>query len=245
MDPASRFPAPQPPLAGCLVLASILLILCLIPIYFLRFIETALGHLHLTPAQAALAMFGILFGSLINLPVYRIPRDEEVTYTWDPWGLSRMVLSQVPVRRETVIAVNVGGCVIPVLVGLWQIRFIVASGPWPVTALLVAMGANIAMSYLMARPVPGIGIVMPAWVAPLTAIGTTCLLLSSSHYDAVRAPVAFVAGITGPLVGADLLHLRRVLRLPVGMLSIGGAGTLDGIVLSGLLAALVCGWMAS
>ncbi len=237
--------APRPPLAGCLVPALILLLLCLIPVYFLRFIETALGHLHLTPTQAALAMFGILFGSLINIPVYRIPRDEEVTYVWDPWGLSQMVFPQVPIRRETIIAVNVGGCVIPVLVAIWQIRFIVGAGPWPVAALLVAMGANIALSYRMARPMPGIGIVMPAWVAPLTAIGTTCLLLSEPQYDAIRAPVAFVAGITGPLVGADLLHLRRVLRLPVGMLSIGGAGTLDGIVLSGLLAALVCGWMAS
>ena len=234
----------SPPLGSCLVAATILLILCLIPFYFLQFIETALRHLHLTQTQAALALFGILLGGLVNLPVYRIPREEEVTYVWDPWGLSR-VLARMPVRRETVIAVNVGGCVVPVLVALWQIRFIATWGSWPVIALFFAAAVTIGMSYLMARPVPGIGIVMPAWSAPLTAIGSACLLLSDPAYDAVRAPVAFVAGVTGPLVGADLLHLRRVLRMPVGMLSIGGAGTFDGIVLSGLLAALVCGWMAS
>ena len=54
-----------------------------------------------------------------------------------------------------------------------------------------------------------------------------------------RAPVAFVAGVAGPLIGADLLNLRRISGLSIGVLSIGGAGTFDGIVLSGVLAALL------
>ena len=54
-----------------------------------------------------------------------------------------------------------------------------------------------------------------------------------------RAPVAFVAGVLGPLVGADLLHLKDIGRISTGLLSIGGAGTFDGIVLSGLLAAIL------
>jgi len=49
-------------------------------------------------------------------------------------------------------------------------------------------------------------------------------------------PVAFVAGVTGPLVGADLLHLRDIERMATGMVSIGGAGTFDGILLTGILA---------
>jgi uncharacterized membrane protein len=51
--------------------------------------------------------------------------------------------------------------------------------------------------------------------------------------------IAYVAGNLGPLVGADLLHLKEILRVPAGMLSFGGAGTFDGIVLSGILAALL------
>ena len=236
---------PSPVVPGCVVAATILLLLCLIPLYFLRFIEVALSHLHLAPPVASAVMIGILAGGLINIPVVRIPREEAMTYVWDPFGLTPVVLRRLPVRRETVISVNVGGCVIPVWLALWELRFITAAGTWPVTALLLAMAASVLFSYQMAYPMPGVGIVMPAWVAPLTAIGATCVLLPDPAYDAVRAPVAFVAGVSGPLIGADLLHLPRVLRVPTGMLSIGGAGTFDGIVLSGLLAALVCGWMAS
>jgi uncharacterized membrane protein len=51
--------------------------------------------------------------------------------------------------------------------------------------------------------------------------------------------VAFVAGVLGPLIGADLFHLKDISRVSAGILSIGGAGTFDGIVLSGILAALL------
>jgi uncharacterized membrane protein len=51
------------------------------------------------------------------------------------------------------------------------------------------------------------------------------------------APVAFVAGIAGPLIGADFLHLKDISRLATGVASIGGAGIFDGIVLSGIVAA--------
>jgi uncharacterized membrane protein len=50
-------------------------------------------------------------------------------------------------------------------------------------------------------------------------------------------PVAFVAGVLGPLIGADLLHLRDIEKIATGIASIGGAGTFDGIVLSGIVAA--------
>lgn len=47
--------------------------------------------------------------------------------------------------------------------------------------------------------------------------------------------VAFVAGVRGPLIGADLLHLRDIAALETGIASIGGAGTFDGIALSGIV----------
>ena len=231
--------------AGCVVLATLMLLLCLIPLYFLHFIEVALSHLHLSPPAASAVMLGILLGGLVNIPVYRVPREEEVSYVWDPFGLAPVLLRRVPVRRETIIAVNLGGCVIPVLLAVWELKFIAAAGSWPVISLLVALGVSVGTSYHLARPVPGIGIMMPAWAAPVAAIGSTCVLLAGAEYATIRAPVAFVAGVSGPLIGADLMHLPRVLRMPTGMLSIGGAGTFDGIVLSGLLAALVCGWLAS
>jgi uncharacterized membrane protein len=52
-------------------------------------------------------------------------------------------------------------------------------------------------------------------------------------------PIAFSAGVLGPLIGADLLHLDDIAEIGTGMASIGGAGTFDGIVLSGLVATLL------
>jgi uncharacterized membrane protein len=90
------------------------------------------------------------------------------------------------------------------------------------------------VTYVLARPVAGVGIVVPTIVPPLAA-AAAALLLSR---DAAPA-IAYVAGTIGTLVGADLLHLRGALALGAPVLSIGGAGTFDGIFLTGILAALL------
>ncbi len=141
-------------------------------------------------------------------------------------------------RRYSLIAVNLGGCVIPVLLATWEAAHLLQEGGRPVVALCVAVAVNVGVCYLIAWPVEGVGIVMPGFASPAVAIGLTWLLLPA-EYESVRAPVAFVAGVLGPLVGADLLHLKDVTKVSAGVLSIGGAGTFDGIVLSGVLAALL------
>jgi uncharacterized membrane protein len=63
-----------------------------------------------------------------------------------------------------------------------------------------------------------------AWCAAVAA------LLALVFAPGEAAPVSYIAGVAGPLIGADLLHLE-VEQSAVGMASIGGAGTFDGIVL--------------
>jgi uncharacterized membrane protein len=53
------------------------------------------------------------------------------------------------------------------------------------------------------------------------------------------APVAYIGGTLGTLIGADLLNLPAVRRMPALMLSIGGAGVFDGVFLVGIIAVLV------
>ena len=53
------------------------------------------------------------------------------------------------------------------------------------------------------------------------------------------APLAYIGGSLGTLVGADLLNLGRVQGLGAPLVSIGGAGTFDGIFLTGVLAVLI------
>ena len=64
-------------------------------------------------------------------------------------------------------------------------------------------------------------------------------LLALLFAPSEAAPVAYIAGVAGPLIGADLLHLKDIEESATGVASIGGAGTFDGIVLSGIVAAFL------
>lgn len=71
-------------------------------------------------------------------------------------------------------------------------------------------------------------------MAPITAA------LIAAHLDpGQRAALAYVSGTVGILVGADLLHLDEIRRTGVPVATIGGAGSFDGIFLTGLLAVLL------
>jgi uncharacterized membrane protein len=99
-------------------------------------------------------------------------------------------------------------------------------------AVLVAGIANIAVCYFLARPVQGVGVLLPGLV-PAAVAAILALIFAPSE----AAPVAYVAAVAGPLIGADLLHLNEIEQSAVGMASIVGAGTFDGIILSDIVAA--------
>lgn len=226
---------PYMPQFGCLCLVLAICSLCLLPFLVFDFMETALRNLHLPAPLASLAVVGIFVGSFINLPLYRVERDGR-----QPVMRGYMVpgLGWVPLPRDenqTIVAVNVGGCLIPAALAVYEALHVldINQARW---SLVVAVLVNVAVCYWLARPIPGVGIAIPAFVPPLVAIALSWMLLGDSRSD-LRAPVAFVAGVAGPLVGADLLHLRQFERLHTGLLSIGGAGTFDGIVISGIVAA--------
>jgi uncharacterized membrane protein len=78
-----------------------------------------------------------------------------------------------------------------------------------------------------------VGIAVPILVPPLASV-VIALLLSRQY----TAPLAYVGGSLGTLIGADLLNLDKIQGLGAPVASIGGAGTFDGIFLSGILAVL-------
>lgn len=230
------------PLLSAVGMLAFLVLLCLLPFIMLDAMNSAMLKLHLAPPVAFLAVLLILLGSFVNVPVYEIERNEpqpvELIGVLGLWGWTERFRR---VRSNTVIAVNVGGCVIPLLIAFWQAMYVLDIGGGAGAMMLVAAAANIVACYFAARPVAGLGITMPGLLSPLVAVGVSWLMLmeSTPAADALRPSIAFVAGVLGPVVGADLLHLKDISRVSVGMLSIGGAGTFDGIVLSGILAALL------
>jgi uncharacterized membrane protein len=172
-----------------------------------------------------------LLGSYINIPVAEFPaehvRSGEVV---DFFGM-RYVVPVVISQPRTVIAVNVGGAVIPFLLSSYLIvkhRLYSES--------LLAVGIVALVVHWMAHPVPGVGIAVPIFIPPL--ITAIVALTISREY---AAPLAYIAGSLGTLIGADLMNLGRIRGLGAPVASIGGAGKFDGIFLTGIVAVLLAG----
>jgi uncharacterized membrane protein len=99
---------------------------------------------------------------------------------------------------------------------------------------IVTTGIMVIVTQWLAKPVPGLGIAMPFWIPPILS-AALALLLSRDN----PAPVAYIAGVVGTLIGADLLNWPNFKKLGSQVLSIGGAGVFDGIFLTGIVAALI------
>ena len=218
---------------GCLPIVLFLLLLFLLPFWFVQVMGLALAKLRLDPQTALFVIVGIFLGSVVNIPVKRLVRQEDVTaHPFPHFGFFDRWPQFQRVRRETIVAVNLGGCVIPTMVAIYEMVQLVMDSWTYLLAVGLAVAINTTVCYRLARPVKGIGIAMPALVPPIVAVMSALVLAPDQ-----APPVAFIAGVLGPLLGADLLHLREIPRISTGMASIGGAGTFDGIVLSGILAA--------
>lgn len=215
------------------VLLLVVLLVVLFPFLFGELMLASLTKLHLTPNLALACVIGIFIGGLINIPIKSIGRDEDVVeHPLAVYGLAGFWPQLRRVRRTTTIAVNVGGCLIPAALACYESVYLAASSPLGLAAAAAGCVANVIVCYLVARPIAGVGIAMPAVISPLIAAVLALLLAPEA-----APPVAFIIGVIGPLVGADLLHLRDIEMSEVGVVSIGGAGTFDGIVLSGIVAA--------
>ncbi len=196
----------------------------------LGLITVAAEKIGLTPNQIFLFLLASLIGSQINLPLARVRREvdfiEETLVRF--FGLTYVVPRPFE-EGHTVIALNVGGGLIPTLMAfyLWLKNGLLVS-PLVGTALLALV------CYRLARPVPGVGIAVPFLLPPILAALFAVLVAPA------RAPVvAYISGTLGTLIGADLLHLRDIPKLRTPVASIGGAGTFDGIFLTGIVAVLL------
>lgn len=90
----------------------------------------------------------------------------------------------------------------------------------------------------IARPIRGVGIATPALLPPLMAAALGLFFELILHPGA--APIiAYSSGTLGTLIGADLMNLKKISSLGAPVASIGGAGTFDGIFLTGLIAVVL------
>ena len=136
-------------------------------------------------------------------------------------------------RGSPRLLLNVGGGLIPLgLAAFLMIRL--PNADLRVITIVVAVVA--AVSYLLARPEPGRGIVLP-WIFPAMLAAAMAIVAGPDRAGAV----AFVGAAAGTFLGADLLHLRSLGRIGALRVGLGGSGPADGILWSALLAAALAG----
>jgi uncharacterized membrane protein len=204
----------------------------LVALFEIGVISYAFQSLGLRPEVAFLVLLVSLLGSYINIPITRVQCSE-----MHPAIIVRSfgVRYRVPARYRgdsTVVAVNLGGAIVPVLLSL----YVLYHSPDILIPALVGVAIVTLVVNRFARPMPGMGIATPMFLPPIIA-ALVGYLLGGTHHHA--AAVAYVSGVMGTLIGADLMNLGRLGDLGAPVASIGGAGTFDGIFLTGIVAVLL------
>ncbi len=193
-------------------------------------ISIGFEKLGLSQESAMLLLFSSLLGSIINLPLIslKVKEPPEGFPARPVFGLLRPAV--VPFKGRMKLMVNVGGCLIPITFSLYLFTHV----DFELWRVILAITVVSAIAYGISRPIPGIGIGMPALAAPFAA-AITAITIDSGH----SAPLAYICGTTGVIIGADLLRIPEIRRFGVPLASIGGAGTFDGIFISGIVAVLL------
>jgi uncharacterized membrane protein len=223
-SPMHYFPLTTP----FLILLGVILVI-LVALIELRALRYAYEKIGLS-RQAGYAVLILTFvGSYINIPVARLPPERMVKEEVVDYLGMKYVVPTVEESPGTIIAVNLGGALIPTLVSLYLLirnRLYVRG--------IIAVGVVTIVVHLLAKPIRGVGIGVPIFVPPLVS-AAVALILSRQQAPAL----AYIAGCLGALLGADILNLHRIQGLGAPIASIGGAGTFDGVFLTGILAVLI------
>lgn len=208
-----------------LFLGGVIFLLIVLQVFTLGF-----ARLGLSQGQVLLILAGSFFGSAINIPVKRFETEtQETVRARSFFGM----FYRLPVRRKsvTVIAVNVGGCLVPVFVSL----YLLLKMPSLIPAAAICIALCAVVTHRVSRVVPGMGVATPWFLPPVVS----AILAVIFTPEGLAAPVAYATGSLGTLIGADLLNLGKIKKMGAPVASIGGAGTWDGIFLSALLASLL------
>jgi len=217
----------RPPFSPLNLLLFVFVVVFLLVFLQVGLISVAFDKLGLSQSSAFLLLMLSLGGSMINLPLFSIRSEPPTTPPLlnDLWRIP-----MPPFTGRTLIAINAGGGLIPLAFSL----YLLSHNPVPVYQALLGIAAVATISYALSRPIPGLGIGMPVFVAPISAALIAVLLNPQQS-----APLAYISGTLGVLCGADILRLKDIRHMGTPIAAIGGAGTFDGIFITGIVAVLL------
>ena len=217
------------PLTLPFIIAFLAVLLLLVALFEIGMLEYAYEKIGIGQRYISLVLVLSLLGSFVNIPVARLPAEpvgtsEIVTFFGIQYVVPRLT------EPGTILAVNVGGAVIPTVLSMY-----LAVGNGIIGSAAIGVAVVALAAYALARPIRGVGIVVPMFVPPVLAVLVARVLTERSP-----AALAYIAGTLGTLIGGDLLNLGTLRSLGAPVASIGGAGTFDGIFLTGIVAV----WLA-
>jgi uncharacterized membrane protein len=226
------------PLSVVAIILLVGLVIIILPLLILGVIGAAFTRLGFSWITAIAVVLLMLFGSYVNIPLYRIKRDmvrispdtTAVFGSGSPWPAD-------PVW-ETLVSINLGGAILPMCISLYLLyQALSITG----SSLLVPVGSGILLvalvTFFATRPVPGVGLRVPLLIPALTALLMGMLLFGGAGIPATV--MAFVSGTTGTLLGGNITQLFRIKDLEVPFVSIGGAGTFGAVFICCIVPALV------
>jgi uncharacterized membrane protein len=211
----------------------LIILVIVIGLLFVGVIGIAFRDVGFSTYTIALLLVATFLGSYINIPLFRMKstvpmiRDEYVSFLGMTYRIPQVMYGET----TTMLAVNVGGALIPTAVCIY---LLLRAPALTVAYSIVGVIIVASITHLIARPVKGVGIVTPTFVSPIVAAIIAVLLSPGSPVI-----MAYVSGVLGTLIGADLSNLGAIPKLGAPMASIGGAGTFDGVFLSGIIAVLL------
>jgi uncharacterized membrane protein len=226
-----------------LYLVFLIFLLITVAGWFLSFFEGLLvEHLGLPQRYFWSITLLSLIGSYVNLPFALLESKRPVPYVEkvESFGITYEIPKVDISRKQTLVLINLGGAVIPTIISLYMLYSIYKLSPNPlltVAKTLIVLVIVTLNTYQSAQIVEGLGITTPAWGPPTM---TAFVVFLINYFSPVNYPmqIAYIGGTLGALIGADLLNLGKVAGIgPV--VSIGGAGTFDGVYLTGLMSVLL------
>jgi len=153
-------------------------------------------------------------------------------------------VSNIPLFRyqtNWMVGINVGGAVIPIVLSIY---LFIKNKIKPVRILL-GIGIVTLVTFFVTSPDPEKGIVsaFPYWILPIIVASGLSILLTWTEKKKA-APLAYIIGTLGVLLGADGLHLMSLLQYETQTMRsavIGGASVFDMVFITGILAVFLDG----
>ena len=140
-----------------------------------------------------------------------------------------------------VVGINTGGAIIPILLSV----YLVIKKKLQLSKVIFGIIVVAIITFFVTYPSPDKGIVspFPFWLFPAIFASLASVFLLWKNYRQA-APLAYVAGTIGVLIGADFLRLPELLSYSIEKTTyavIGGANVFDMIFITGVLAVIVDG----